>query len=54
MANEYSVAIHNYISDKIAATEKKKTHAEFQDFLKENFNPKLPRRIRETYFGKKN
>ena len=23
---------------------------EFQDFLKENFNPKLPRRIRETYF----
>ena len=27
---------------------------EFKDFLKENFNPKLPRRIRETYFGKKN
>ena len=27
---------------------------EFQDFLKENFNPKLPRRIRETYFGKIN
>jgi hypothetical protein len=27
---------------------------EFQDFLKENLNPKLPRRIRETYFGKKN
>jgi len=26
---------------------------EFQDFLKENFNPKLPRRIRETYFGNK-
>jgi hypothetical protein len=26
---------------------------EFQDFLKENFNPKLPRRIREAYFGKK-
>jgi hypothetical protein len=25
---------------------------EFQDFLKENFNPKLPRRIRESYFGK--
>lgn len=25
---------------------------EFQDFLIENFNPKLPRRIRETYFGK--
>ena len=23
---------------------------EFQDYLKENFNPKLPRRIRETYF----
>jgi len=23
---------------------------EFQNFLKENFNPKLPRRIRETYF----
>ncbi|CAB1058544.1 hypothetical protein D1BOALGB6SA_3300 [Olavius sp. associated proteobacterium Delta 1] len=27
---------------------------EFQDFLTENFNPKLPRRIRETYFGKMN
>ena len=27
---------------------------EFQDFLKKNLNPKLPRRIRETYFGKKN
>jgi hypothetical protein len=27
---------------------------EFQEFLKENFNPKLPRRIRETYFGKLN
>jgi hypothetical protein len=26
---------------------------EFQKFLQENFNPKLPRRIRETYFGKK-
>ncbi len=25
---------------------------EFQVFLKDNFNPKLPRRIRETYFGK--
>ncbi len=25
---------------------------EFQDYLKENFNPKLPRRIRDTYFGK--
>jgi hypothetical protein len=24
--------------------------SEFKDFLKENFNPKLPRRIRETYF----
>jgi hypothetical protein len=23
---------------------------EFKDFLKENFNPKLPRRIREAYF----
>ena len=23
---------------------------EFKDFLKENFIPKLPRRIRETYF----
>jgi hypothetical protein len=23
---------------------------EFQEYLKENFNPKLPRRIRETYF----
>jgi len=28
MANEYSVAIHNYISDKIAAAEKNKTDAE--------------------------
>jgi len=27
---------------------------EFKDFLKENFNPKLPRRIRETYFGSEN
>jgi hypothetical protein len=27
---------------------------EFQNYLKENFNPKLPRRIRETYFGKMN
>ena len=26
---------------------------EFQEFLQENFNPKLPRRIRETYFGQK-
>lgn len=26
---------------------------EFQNFLKENFNPKLPRRIRESYFVKK-
>ena len=24
--------------------------SEFQEYLKENFNPKLPRRIRETYF----
>ncbi len=48
MANEYSVAIHNYISGKIAAAEKNKKDAE-----KENFNPKLPRRIRETYFGNK-
>ena len=24
---------------------------EFKGYLKENFNPKLPRRIRETYFG---
>ena len=28
MANEYSVAIHNYISGKIAAAEKNKKHAE--------------------------
>ena len=27
---------------------------EFQNFLKENFNPKLPRRIRETYVDKLN
>ena len=25
---------------------------EFKTFLNENFNPKLPRRIRETYIGK--
>ena len=24
----------------------------FKDFLTNNFNPKLPRRIRESYFGK--
>ena len=30
MANEYSVAVHNYISGKIAATEKNKTHAEIE------------------------
>jgi hypothetical protein len=29
------------------------TLTEFQDFLTKNFNPKLPRSIRETYFGKK-
>ena len=28
MANEYSVAIHNYISEQIAKTEKNKKHAE--------------------------
>lgn len=33
MANEYSVAIHNYISDKIAATEKNKKHAERENDL---------------------
>ena len=26
---------------------------EFRHFLKDNFNPKLPRRIREAYFGQK-
>jgi hypothetical protein len=30
MANEYSVAIHHYISDKIAAAEKNKKHAEIE------------------------
>jgi hypothetical protein len=25
---------------------------EFKEYLKENFNSKLPRRIREAYFGK--
>jgi hypothetical protein len=29
------------------------TLRQFQEFLKENFNSRLPRRIRETYFGKK-
>jgi hypothetical protein len=33
MANEYSVAIHNYISDKIAAAEKNKKHAEGENDL---------------------
>jgi hypothetical protein len=31
MANEYSVAVHNYISGKIAAAEKNKTHAEIEN-----------------------
>ena len=26
---------------------------DFKDFLTEKFNPKLPRRIRKTYFGNK-
>ena len=29
------------------------TLTQFHDFLKENFNPKLPRRIRQAYFKKK-
>lgn len=33
MANEYSVAIHNYISDKIAAAEKNKKTAETENDL---------------------
>ena len=33
MANEYSVAIHDYISDKIAAAEKNKNHAEMENDL---------------------
>ena len=33
MANEYSVAIHHYISDKIAAAEKNKKHAEIENDL---------------------
>ena len=33
MANEYSVAIHNYISDKIAAAEKNKKTAEMENDL---------------------
>ena len=33
MANEYSVAIHNYISDKIAAVEKNKKTAEMENDL---------------------
>ena len=28
------------------------TLTEFQEFLKENFNPKLPRRIRDSLAGK--
>ena len=33
MANDYSVAIHNYLSDKIAAAEKKRKHAERENNL---------------------
>ena len=33
MTNEYSVAIHSYISDKIATTERKKQHAEQKNDL---------------------
>ena len=33
MANEYSVAIHNYISDQIAKIEKNKKHAEKKNDL---------------------
>ena len=33
MANEYSVAIHNYISEQIATTERKKQHAEKKNDL---------------------
>ena len=33
MANDYSVAIHNYISDKIAAVEKNKKDAEKKNDL---------------------
>lgn len=33
MANDYSVAIHNYISDKIAAAEKNKKNAEGKNDL---------------------
>ena len=33
MANEYSVAIHNYISGKIAAAEKNKKNAEMANDL---------------------
>ena len=28
------------------------TLTELKEFLKVNFNPKLPKRIRETYFGR--
>lgn len=33
MANEYSVAIHNYISGKISAAEKNKKNAEMKNDL---------------------
>jgi len=33
MANDYAVAIHNYISDKIAAAEKNKKTAEMENDL---------------------
>lgn len=33
MANEYAVAIHNYISGKIAAAEKNKKNAEMENDL---------------------
>ena len=54
MAHEYSAEIQNYISEKLAVAEKKKKDAEKQnDFLTKNLNPKLPRRLRESYFGMK-
>lgn len=39
------------ISDKSLQQGRVDTLTEFQKFLQKNFNPKLPRRIRTTYFG---
>jgi hypothetical protein len=45
MTHEFSVELHAYI--------KKKILSDCKSFLTEQFNPRLPRRIRERFLGKK-